>query len=157
MLYWGLWNAKSPLLGAFCLLLTGFYGIRDTGVATPRRSPRHRDGPYWIKELFDIPVSVRKSSSGQYLSKEVLKESPSIEAADFGSPDWKLTLCLMLAWLIIFLCLIKGIKSSGKVLAELHRPSVLHCHWSRCDGLDLNHSVAMPAASSTHGFNAQKG
>merc|ERR1711902_431471 len=69
-----------------------------------------------IKRLFDIPVSLRKSSSGQYLTKEVLKESISIEAADFGSPDWKLTLCLMMAWIIIFLCLIKGIKSSGKVV-----------------------------------------
>ena len=68
-----------------------------------------------IERLFDIPVSLRKSSSGQYLSKEVLKESLTIEPADFGSPDWKLTLCLMAAWLIIFLCLIKGIKSSGKV------------------------------------------
>merc|ERR1711953_419315 len=69
-----------------------------------------------IEALFDIPVSLRKSSSGQYLSKEVLKESPTIEPADFGSPDWKLTLCLMAAWIIIFLCLIKGIKSSGKVV-----------------------------------------
>merc|ERR1711953_1621918 len=69
-----------------------------------------------INRLFDIPVSLRKSSSGQYLTKEVLKESLTIEPADFGSPDWKLTLCLMAAWLIIFLCLIKGIKSSGKVV-----------------------------------------
>ena len=69
-----------------------------------------------IQRLFDIPVSLRKSSSGQYLTKEVLKESTSIEAADFGTPDWKLTLCLMLAWIIIFCCLIKGIKSSGKVV-----------------------------------------
>ena len=70
---------------------------------------------YSIEELFDIPVSLRKSSSGQYLSKEVLKESATIEPADFGTPDWKLTLCLMAAWIIIFCCLIKGIKSSGKV------------------------------------------
>ena len=40
-----------------------------------------------IKRLFDIPVSLRKSSSGQYLTKEVLKESISIEAADFGTSD----------------------------------------------------------------------
>ena len=59
---------------------------------------------------------MRRSSSGQYLSKEVLKESTTIEPADFGTPDWKLSLCLMLAWIIIFLCLIKGIKSSGKVV-----------------------------------------
>ena len=33
-----------------------------------------------------------------------------------GSPQWWLVLCLMAAWIVIFLCLIKGIKSSGRVV-----------------------------------------
>ena len=33
---------------------------------------------------------------------------------------WQLVLCLLFAWIIIFLCLIKGIKSSGKVLLILN-------------------------------------
>lgn len=69
-----------------------------------------------INKLFDIPVKLRKSSSGQYLTKSVLHESTSIEPADFGTPLWKLTLCLLAAWIVIFLCLMKGIKSSGKVV-----------------------------------------
>lgn len=73
-------------------------------------------GPSDIRKLFDIPVKLRKSSSGQYLSKSVLQESSSIEPADFGTPLWKLSLCLLGAWIVIFLCLIKGIKSSGKVV-----------------------------------------
>jgi len=32
-----------------------------------------------------------------------------------GKPDWKLTLCLLFAWTAIFLSLVKGVKSSGKV------------------------------------------
>ena len=32
-----------------------------------------------------------------------------------GSPDWRLSLCLLLAWTCVFLILIKGVKSSGKV------------------------------------------
>ena len=28
---------------------------------------------------------------------------------------WDLVLCLLLAWIFIFFCLIKGVKSSGKV------------------------------------------
>ena len=32
-----------------------------------------------------------------------------------GSPDWKLTLCLLLAWIIICAILIRGVTSSGKV------------------------------------------
>jgi len=69
-----------------------------------------------ITKLFDIPVKLRKSSSGQYLSKSVLQESSSIEPSEFGTPLWKLTLSLLAAWIIIFLCLMKGIKSSGKVV-----------------------------------------
>jgi len=69
-----------------------------------------------IVELFDIPVKLRKSSSGEYLTKSVLQEGVSIEPHDFGTPSWRLTLCLLAAWVVIFLCLIKGIKSSGKVV-----------------------------------------
>ena len=60
-----------------------------------------------ITKLFDIPVKLRKSSSGQYLTKSVLQEAASIEPADFGTPLWKLSLSLMAAWIIIFLCLMK--------------------------------------------------
>ncbi|OXA55700.1 Sodium-dependent nutrient amino acid transporter 1 [Folsomia candida] len=32
-----------------------------------------------------------------------------------GSPEWRLSLCLLFAWILIFLSLWKGVKSSGKV------------------------------------------
>ena len=60
-----------------------------------------------ITKLFDIPVKLRKSSSGQYLSKSVLQEASSIDPSEFGTPLWKLTLSLLGAWIIIFLCLMK--------------------------------------------------
>jgi len=72
--------------------------------------------------LFDIPVGLRASSSGQFLRRSVLQEESytgdlvSIEPSEFGSPTWALTLCLLGAWIIIFLCLVKGIQSSGKVV-----------------------------------------
>lgn len=31
-----------------------------------------------------------------------------------GTPDWRLTLCLLFSWLCVAIILIKGIKSSGK-------------------------------------------
>merc|ERR1712200_325411 len=43
-------------------------------------------------------------------------ELVSIDPSEFGSPTWALTLCLLAAWIIIFLCLVKGIQSSGKVV-----------------------------------------
>jgi len=32
-----------------------------------------------------------------------------------GSPHWSLSLCLLLAWILVAACIIQGIKSSGKV------------------------------------------
>ena len=55
----------------------------------------------------------------QYLlgvfSKDVIELSPGLEPENMGAPLWRLALCLLLSWIIVTLCLIKGIKSSGKV------------------------------------------
>ena len=32
-----------------------------------------------------------------------------------GELRWQLCLCLLLAWIVVFLCIIKGVKSTGKV------------------------------------------
>ena len=44
----------------------------------------------------------------------VLKITKSID--DPGSMQLELLLCLTIAWVLAFLCIIKGIKSSGKVM-----------------------------------------
>jgi len=38
------------------------------------------------------------------------------EFGNIGEIKWDITLCLLLSWVIVCLCLIKGIKSSGKVV-----------------------------------------
>lgn len=35
---------------------------------------------------------------------------------NWGYPRWQLVLCLALGWIIAFFCLIRGIKSAGKVV-----------------------------------------
>lgn len=35
---------------------------------------------------------------------------------DMGEMRWELVGCLALAWVIVFLCMVKGVKSSGKVV-----------------------------------------
>ena len=47
-------------------------------------------------------------------SHRVLNISPT-GISDMGPVQWELALCLLGAWIIAFLCMIKGIKSSGKV------------------------------------------
>lgn len=32
-----------------------------------------------------------------------------------GGLKWDITLCLLLAWIIVFACIAKGVKTSGKV------------------------------------------
>ena len=45
---------------------------------------------------------------------KVLGMSDGIE--EIGTPKWDITLCLLLAWIVVFLCICKGIRSSGKVM-----------------------------------------
>lgn len=53
----------------------------------------------------------------QYFRNYVLKENAGLtEDGDIGPMNWQLTLCLLLSWIIVFLCLMKGVKSSGKVV-----------------------------------------
>ena len=35
--------------------------------------------------------------------------------SDYGYPRWQLVLCLLLAWILVMLSLIKGLQSLGKV------------------------------------------
>lgn len=44
----------------------------------------------------------------------VVHEAENIDQG-IGAPDWKLALCLVFSWLVIFISLIRGVKSSGKV------------------------------------------
>ncbi|CAG0921260.1 unnamed protein product [Notodromas monacha] len=56
-----------------------------------------------------------KSSETQYFwYREALNSSESI--GDFEGINWHMFVCLLLAWLIVFLTMRKGIQSSGKVL-----------------------------------------
>ncbi|KAL5276886.1 hypothetical protein ACFFRR_002227 [Megaselia abdita] len=54
-----------------------------------------------------------KSSSEFYFLRDVLHEKNDISDG-LGSPDWKLTITLFVSWLVVFLVIMKGVKSSGK-------------------------------------------
>lgn len=47
-------------------------------------------------------------------SNHVLHKSAGIE--EMGLPSWQLALCLLLAWFITALVLLKGVQSLGKVI-----------------------------------------
>lgn len=49
-----------------------------------------------------------------FCRNEVFPQKENIDDG-IGLPEWRLSLCLLLSWIIIFLTLVKGVKSSGKV------------------------------------------
>ncbi|XP_071126955.1 sodium-dependent proline transporter-like [Mytilus edulis] len=57
-----------------------------------------------------------KVPSDEYWTRYVLRLHEADGFGDMGGLSLKLTLCLLLAWVVIFFCLMKGIKSSGKVV-----------------------------------------
>ncbi|XP_046659256.1 sodium-dependent proline transporter-like [Homalodisca vitripennis] len=58
--------------------------------------------------------SSKETASLQYWERHVLHLSEGIE--HLGPIKWDLALCLLFSWVIVVLCLIKGIKTSGKVV-----------------------------------------
>lgn len=55
-----------------------------------------------------------RTASRDYFENFVLAKSAGID--DLGKVQWQLLICLFCSWLIVFLCVCKGIKSSGKVV-----------------------------------------
>ncbi|XP_019063416.1 sodium-dependent proline transporter isoform X2 [Fukomys damarensis] len=56
------------------------------------------------------------SPSEEYWSRYVLHIQGSQGIGSPGEIRWNLCFCLLLAWVIVFLCILKGVKSSGKVV-----------------------------------------
>lgn len=55
-----------------------------------------------------------RTASKEFWHRYVLQKSTGLE--DIGTVQWHLAVALVVAWVIIFLCLMKGIKSVGKVV-----------------------------------------
>lgn len=59
-------------------------------------------------------IEITNLAAQEYYQRSVLNESSGID--NMGPVEWHLALSLLAAWVIIFLCLVKGIHSSGKVV-----------------------------------------
>ncbi|XP_062570938.1 sodium- and chloride-dependent glycine transporter 1-like [Saccostrea cucullata] len=54
------------------------------------------------------------TASEEFWQNEVLQITEGIE--NLGVVRWELLICLAIAWIVVFLCLCKGVKSSGRVV-----------------------------------------
>ncbi|OWF45690.1 Sodium- and chloride-dependent glycine transporter 1 [Mizuhopecten yessoensis] len=59
-------------------------------------------------------VTKMMTASEEFWERHVLRRTSGIH--DMGELRWDLFICLFIAWVVIFLCLCKGVKSSGKVV-----------------------------------------
>ncbi|NWX49977.1 SC6A7 protein, partial [Steatornis caripensis] len=58
----------------------------------------------------------RISASEVFWNEEVLGVTRSSGLGDPGPVQWPLALCSLAAWILVFLCMLKGVRGSGKVL-----------------------------------------
>ncbi|XP_017570361.1 sodium- and chloride-dependent GABA transporter ine [Pygocentrus nattereri] len=58
--------------------------------------------------------SSTSTASQQFFNYKMLERTSGVE--ETGSMRWELFLLLLLAWLLVYLCIFKGVKSTGKVV-----------------------------------------
>merc|ERR1719468_312698 len=68
------------------------------------------------RELQLNKVYERVSASEDYFKRAMLGMDEETTWENMGGIKWELVLCLAAAWIIVCLCLIKGVQSSGKVV-----------------------------------------
>uniref|UniRef100_A0A8C5XR21 Transporter n=1 Tax=Microcebus murinus TaxID=30608 RepID=A0A8C5XR21_MICMU len=100
----GVWNYISPKLGGigfascvvsslvWCMFCVFLYNSSKT-IVEPECEKSSATTYYWYREALNISSSISES----------------------GGLNWKMTICLLAAWVMVCLAMIKGIQSSGKV------------------------------------------
>ncbi|XP_012547426.2 sodium- and chloride-dependent glycine transporter 1 [Bombyx mandarina] len=85
-----------------------------------------QNGTYYLRQCFNQSYSVshnitalaktalRRPPAEEYFTNQVLGLSSGIE--ETGEIRLGMAMCLLAAWVIVFLCLCKGVQSSGKVV-----------------------------------------
>nr|KAG5704377.1 hypothetical protein BaRGS_031083 [Batillaria attramentaria] len=61
-------------------------------------------------------VPRQRSASDIYFYDEVIAQAKSLALEEMGTPSLSLSLTLILSWVIVIACVIKGVKSTGKVV-----------------------------------------
>ncbi|XP_051965021.1 sodium-dependent neutral amino acid transporter SLC6A17-like [Xyrauchen texanus] len=149
----GVWNYVCPRLGGIgvsSLMVCGFVGLyynviigwsifyffQSFQYPLPWSDcPIRRNGSQAIVE----PECEKSSATTYFWYRETLNITSTI--ADSGGLNWKMTLSLLAAWIIVCLAVIRGIQSSGKVMyfSSLFPYVVLFCFLVR--GLFLKGAV----------------
>ncbi|XP_035584956.1 sodium-dependent neutral amino acid transporter B(0)AT2 isoform X3 [Zalophus californianus] len=149
----GVWNYISPKLGGIgfascvvCFFVALYYNV-IIGWSLFYFSQSFQQPLPWdqcplvknASHTFVEPECEKSSATTYYWYREALNISSSI--SESGGLNWKMTVCLLAAWVVVCLAMIKGIQSSGKIMyfSSLFPYVVLICFLIRA--LLLNGSV----------------
>jgi len=64
----------------------------------------------------DAVAGARVSPAEEYFKRYMLLMEPDSSLDQLGGLNWRLVGCLFISWLVVLACLIKGVKSAGKVV-----------------------------------------
>ncbi|XP_019758267.1 sodium- and chloride-dependent transporter XTRP3 isoform X1 [Dendroctonus ponderosae] len=122
----GVWNTIHPWLGGIgissCLVtffVALYYNVIITWCFYYLFNSFRLELP-WQNCPFDpltnqtVAECEKSSATAYFWYRVTLDASPSIDAG--GTPKWWIVLCLLLAWIVVFFIVMKGIQSSGKVV-----------------------------------------
>uniref|UniRef100_A0A671UL03 Transporter n=1 Tax=Sparus aurata TaxID=8175 RepID=A0A671UL03_SPAAU len=124
----GVWNYISPRLGGIgfascvvCFFVALYYNVIISwslfyfSQSFQQPLPWHECPLVKNKtNTYVVPECEKSSATTYYWYREALNISNSI--SEGGGLNWKMTVCLLIAWSIVCLAMIKGIQSSGKVM-----------------------------------------
>ena len=99
---------------------TLFYIFKGFTSELPWRSCTEKSSPHCVENFMDPKITDQyavEPCEDFFLSQMLGLDKEIYNWDNYGSFRWQMVLCLLGAWLIIGLSLIKGIKSSGKVTA----------------------------------------
>ncbi|XP_013373520.1 PREDICTED: sodium-dependent neutral amino acid transporter B(0)AT2 [Chinchilla lanigera] len=149
----GVWNYISPKLGGIgfascvvCYFVALYYNVIIGWTlfyfSQSFQQPLPWDQCPLVKNAshtYVEPECEKSSATTYYWYREALDISNSI--SESGGLNWKMTICLLAAWVMVCLAMIKGIQSSGKIMyfSSLFPYVVLICFLIRA--LLLNGSI----------------
>lgn len=124
----GVWNYISPRLGGIgfascmvCFFVALYYNVIISwslfyfSQSFQQPLPWHECPLVKNKTMtYVVPECEKSSATTYYWYREALNISDNI--SEGGGLNWRMTLCLLAAWTMVCLAMIKGIQSSGKVM-----------------------------------------
>ncbi|XP_041966984.1 sodium-dependent neutral amino acid transporter B(0)AT2 [Alosa sapidissima] len=124
----GVWNYISPRMGGIgfascvvCFFVALYYNVIISWSLFYFSQSFQQPLPWnecplvkTSNSTFVVPECEKSSATTYYWYREALDISSSI--SESGGLNWRMTLCLLAAWTMVCLAMIKGIQSSGKVM-----------------------------------------